>query len=98
MVIAIATTTRVAGNKKGNCTGSKKGNGYGNKEGNGDRWRQHQQWLPQREWWAFDGGNNGDGAKDTAGRSRYNWREGDDGGNGPWFVCVFWCVWRDHKK
>jgi hypothetical protein len=22
----------------------------------------------------------------------------DDGGNGPWFVCVFWCVWRDHKK
>ncbi len=25
-------------------------------------------------------------------------REGDDGGNGPWFVCVFLCVWRDHKK
>ncbi len=19
----------------------------------------------------------------------------DDGGDGPWFVCVFWCVWRD---
>jgi hypothetical protein len=24
--------------------------------------------------------------------------EGDDGGNGPWFVCVFLCVWRDHNK
>jgi hypothetical protein len=28
----------------------------------------------------------------------YDWREGGNGGNGPWFVCVFWCVWRDHKK
>jgi hypothetical protein len=28
----------------------------------------------------------------------YDYREGGDGGNGPWFVCVFWCVWRDHKK
>jgi hypothetical protein len=25
-------------------------------------------------------------------------RQGGDGGNGPWFVCVFLCVWRDHKK
>ncbi len=32
------------------------------------------------------------------GRSRYDWRERDDGGTGPWFVCVFLCVWRDHKK
>jgi hypothetical protein len=24
--------------------------------------------------------------------------EGGDGGNGPWFVCVSWCVWRDNKK
>ncbi len=24
---------------------------------------------------------------------------GGDGGNEPsWFVCVFWYVWRDHKK
>ncbi len=27
-----------------------------------------------------------------------NKREGGDGGNGPWFVCVFLCVWRDRKK
>ncbi len=26
-----------------------------------------------------------------------NKREGGDGGDGPWFVCVFLCVWRDHK-
>jgi hypothetical protein len=38
------------------------------------------------------------GQRKGQGRSRYNWREGDYGGNGPWFVCVFWCVWRDHKK
>ncbi len=25
-------------------------------------------------------------------------REGGDGGDGPWIVCVFLCVWRDHKK
>jgi hypothetical protein len=25
-------------------------------------------------------------------------REGEAGGDGPWFVCVFLCVWRDHKK
>ncbi len=29
---------------------------------------------------------------------RYDRREGDDGGDGPWFVCVFLCVWKDHKK
>jgi hypothetical protein len=22
---------------------------------------------------------------------------GGDGGNRPWFMCVFLCVWRDHK-
>jgi hypothetical protein len=27
-----------------------------------------------------------------------NEEEGDDGGDGPWFVCVFLCVWRNHKK
>ncbi len=27
-----------------------------------------------------------------------NKREGGGGGNGSWFVCVFLCVWRDHKK
>jgi hypothetical protein len=32
------------------------------------------------------------------GRSCYNWREGDDGGDGPWFVCEYLCVWRDHEK
>jgi hypothetical protein len=34
----------------------------------------------------------------TATRVAGDKREGGDGGNGPWFVCVFWCVWRDHKK
>ncbi len=23
---------------------------------------------------------------------RYNWREGDDGGNRLWFVCVVFCI------
>jgi hypothetical protein len=64
--IAIATATRVAGDKKSNGAGNKKGNGNGNKEGNGDRWQQNGQWLLQRGWWAFDGGNNWDGTKDTA--------------------------------
>jgi hypothetical protein len=27
-----------------------------------------------------------------------NKKEGGDGGNGTWFVRVFLCVWRDHKK
>ncbi len=34
----------------------------------------------------------------TATRVAGNEREGDDGGDGPWFVCVFLCVWRDNKK
>jgi hypothetical protein len=38
---------------------TKKGDGYGNEE-------EHGQWLPQRGWRAFDGGNDGVGAKDTA--------------------------------
>jgi hypothetical protein len=29
---------------------------------------------------------------------RYDRREGDNGGNGPWFVCVFLCAWRYHKN
>ncbi len=28
----------------------------------------------------------------------YDWREGDDGGNEPWFVREFLCVWRGHKN
>jgi hypothetical protein len=69
MAIAIATATRVAGNKKSNGAGNKKGNGNGNEEGNGNQRRQHGQWLPQRGWRVFDGGDNGDGAKDTAARA-----------------------------
>ncbi len=49
---------------------------------------------------ANNGNGDGDGndAKEGYGCSRYDWRAGDDGGNGPWFVCVFLCVERDHKK
>ncbi len=50
--------TRVAGDKKGN--------GDGNKEGNGNQRQQHGQWLWQRGWQVFNGGNNGDRAKDMA--------------------------------
>ncbi len=64
--IAIVTATRVAGNKKSDGAGNKKGNGDGNKEGDGDQRRQHGQWIPQRGWQAFNCGNDGDGAKDTA--------------------------------
>ncbi len=32
---------------------------------NGDQRRQHWQWLWQRGWQAFDGGDDGDGTKDT---------------------------------
>ncbi len=59
------TATRVAGNKKGNGEGGK-GNDNGNKEGDGDQRRQHGQQLQQRGWQAFDGGNDGDSANDTA--------------------------------
>jgi hypothetical protein len=34
----------------------------------------------------------------TNGNNMGNGYGKDDGGNGPWFVCVFWCVWRDHIK
>jgi hypothetical protein len=40
----------------------------------------------------------GGGRHKGRGRSHYAWREGDDGGDGPWFVCEFVCVWRDHEK
>jgi hypothetical protein len=33
--------------------------------------------------------NNNDNGKDS---------KGEDGRNGPWFVCVFLCVRKDHKK
>jgi hypothetical protein len=68
-VIAIATSTRVAGNKKGDGTGNKKGDGNGNKEGDGNQQQQHGQLLPRRGWRAFNSGDNGDGAKDTAARA-----------------------------
>jgi hypothetical protein len=66
MAIAIATATRVVGDKKGNGASNKKGDGDGNEEGNGNRQGQHGQWLPQRWWRAFKGSNNGDSVKDTA--------------------------------
>jgi hypothetical protein len=53
----MATATKVVGNKQGDANGDK--------EGNGDQRQQHGQWLWQRGWQAFNGGNNGDGAKDT---------------------------------
>ncbi len=74
-MIAIATVTRVVGKEKGDGEGNKKsngkgndekGDGNGNEEGNGDQRQQHGQWLRQRGWQAFDGGNDGDSAKDTA--------------------------------
>ncbi len=47
----MATASRMAGNKKDD----------GDKEGDGDRRQHHGQWPRQRGWWAFDGGDNGDG-------------------------------------
>jgi hypothetical protein len=64
---ARATVTRVVDNKKGDGKGNdEKGDGDGNREGDGDRRQQHGQWLRQRGWRAFDGGDDGDGAKDMA--------------------------------
>jgi hypothetical protein len=94
MAIAIVIATRVVGDKKGNGAGDEKGDGDANEEGDGDRGRQNGKWLWRRGWRAFDGGDNGDGAKDTAARTT----TGESGCDGPWFVCVFWCVWRDHTK
>jgi hypothetical protein len=62
---ARATATMVAGYKNGDGVGDEKGNCNSNEEGNGNQRRQHGQWLWQRGWRAFNGGNNGDGAKDT---------------------------------
>jgi hypothetical protein len=44
---------------------------------------------------------DGNGNKEGNGNQRQHTGNGygkDDGGNGPWFVCVFLFVWRDHKK
>jgi hypothetical protein len=57
----LAMATRVAGDKKGN--------GDGDKDGNGNRRGQHGQSLRLRGWRAFDGGNDGDSAKDMAARA-----------------------------
>ncbi len=54
----MAMATRVAGDKKSK--------GTGDEEGDGDRWQQHGQLLWQRGWRAFNGGDDGDGAKDKA--------------------------------
>jgi hypothetical protein len=54
----MAMATRVAGDKKGNCDG--------NEEDDGNQQQQHGKLLRRRGWWAFDGGNDGDGVKDTA--------------------------------
>ncbi len=49
-----------------------------------------------------NGGNNddgdGDGTKDMAAHTATGeGGKGDDGGNLPWFVCEFLCVWRGHE-
>jgi hypothetical protein len=76
--------------------GNEKGDGDGDKEGDGNQWQQHGQWLRQRGLRAFEGNNDGGGAKDNAACAT----TGERGvmvvtGYG---LCVFWCVWRDHKK
>jgi hypothetical protein len=103
MAFAIATaTSRVVGDKKGDGAGNEKGDGDGNKEGNGKIDGDNTGNGHRKE----GGGRLMAARMGTAQRtrrkghscSRYDWREGDDGGDGPWFVCVFWCAWRDHKK
>jgi hypothetical protein len=42
------------------------------------------EWRATERAMATDGDNTGNG-----------YSKDDDGGDGPWFVCVFWCVWRD---
>ncbi len=70
------------------AAGSKKGNGKSS----------YRQWLWQRGWRAFDGGNDGAGAKDTASCIMTGeWGMMVVMGHGL-CVCVSWCVWRDHKK
>ncbi len=54
----MATAARVVGDKKGV--------GNGDKVGNCNQQRHHGQWPQQRGWRAFDGGKDGDGAKDMA--------------------------------
>jgi hypothetical protein len=76
--------TGIASNKKGNGMGDEKGDGNANKEGDGNQRQQHKKWLRQRGWWAFDGGNDGDGTKDTAACAT----TGESGGNGSKIVNV----------
>jgi hypothetical protein len=102
---SIATATRVVGVKEGDDEGGKgDSDGNSNEEANGDRWRPMattrvmatakrltgKQWWQQWQW--------GWGWREGHGHSHYNWREGDDGGDEPRFVCEFLCVWRDHEK
>jgi hypothetical protein len=49
----------------------------------GKRWRRQWQW--------------GWGGRIQHGCSCYDWREECDGGNRPWFVCVFVCMERPQK-
>ncbi len=43
------------------------------------------------------GGKWGWGWLEGHGHTHYDWRENCDGGNWPWFVCVFVCVERPQK-
>ncbi len=88
----MATAARMAGDEKGN--------GNSKKEGNVDQQRHHGQWPWRRGWQAFEGGNNGYGDEDIAQDKAACTAAGEKGmmlvmGHG---LCVFWCVWRDHKK
>ncbi len=59
--------------------GDNMGDGYGEEAGG-------QAWLQQWQW--------GWGRCKGHGRSCYDWREGCDGSNGPWFVFICVCVER----
>ena len=65
-------------------SGKGNGDGNGNKEGDGNQPQQHKKRVARerrRRQWQW-GGQRHEGH----GRSHNAWREGDDGGNGPWFV------------
>jgi hypothetical protein len=69
------------------------GNGVGDGNGsNGYGGKLLQRLLPLPTSLTPQSNGNGHGLL------RYDWEEGGDGGHGPWFVCVFLSVWRDHKK
>jgi hypothetical protein len=77
------------GIEKGDDYGGKgDGNGDGDKEGDGNQPQKHKKKMARerrRRQWRW-GGQRHEGH----GRSHNTWREGGDGGDGPWFVCEFW--------